>query len=959
MPSPPSRLARSLAIRPGEGPLAARVAAVFALLEVARGFGEVGVDTLLLGRFGPTGLPGVLPFLFMALGGIGLLVALTYTAALGRVRRDRLFMAMLATAAVVIVALRIGMGMGQEAVLAVLWLAVYAVGLLAMTLYWTLAGAAFDARQAKRLFPLLTGAAIVGSFIGTLGAGPTAALLGVENLVVLEAGLLAVAAVVVGRVPIRAAASAAPARRPASVIADVRVGFDFVRGSPLMSLVAIVYVLLSILMFSVSFPFYVAASAAFDDDVVLASVLGALSAGVTATSLLVSVVVAPRIYARYGVTMGALLLPVVYLAGFSLWVVHFSFTTAALVRFAQQVTQRGVSNAAWSSLYNTVPGDRRAQVLAFVDGVPGQIGTILSGVLLLAAGRILAPDQVLWLGVGTAVIATGVALAIRRRYASSLLAALRSGAAEQVLEGGPGVGALLRDPSVERALLDAADAREPGVREISTTLLGRIGTPAAMRALVAATGDIDARVRAGALRALRAAEVRAGSHDGDGVAGGGIAAGLSDRAGHAAVGGGPASKAAPDGDQELDLDTLERDSDPAVRAAAIALRAGRGRPMPRELLADPAPEIRAAAVAILPDDDDRQAALLAALDDEAASVREAAAVALAGSDGVDPEAILAVLTGGSVRAQHAALSALARMDDRDDRIDPAVARWARQCLDRATTLQRARRAIDAGGPAASTAFLVAVLRARQRDLEDTALGALAVLGAPEVRGVIRRCLRADDPEIRAQAMEALDSLGDRALAGSLVVLLEGEDGRDPGSREDALATLASDDDVWIRTLATRCAEEDRGDADMGTTQRTLTDLDTMLLLRRVPLFEGLDPEDLQRVAATVEEGAWGDGEALMREGDLGEDMIVLVSGSVRVTRREADGTERELRRYDAGEHIGELAVLRERPRAATVVADGPVRGLIIGGVAMKSILRERPEAAMAMLATLAERIGSQ
>lgn len=146
---------------------------------------------------------------------------------------------------------------------------------------------------------------------------------------------------------------------------------------------------------------------------------------------------------------------------------------------------------------------------------------------------------------------------------------------------------------------------------------------------------------------------------------------------------------------------------------------------------------------------------------------------------------------------------------------------------------------------------------------------------------------------------------------------------------------------------------------MGTTQRTLTDLDTMLLLRRVPLFEGLDPEDLQRVAATVEEGAWADGEALMREGDLGEDMIVLVSGSVRVTRREPDGTERQVRRYDAGQHIGELAVLRERPRAATVVADGPVRGLIIGGVAMKSILRERPEAAMAMLATLAERISTQ
>ena len=53
-------------------------------------------------------------------------------------------------------------------------------------------------------------------------------------------------------------------------------------------------------------------------------------------------------------------------------------------------------------------------------------------------------------------------------------------------------------------------------------------------------------------------------------------------------------------------------------------------------------------------------------------------------------------------------------------------------------------------------------------------------------------------------------------------------------------------------------------------------------------------------------------------------------------------------------------MLRERPRAATVVAQEPgVRGLVIDGESLRAILRERPEAAMAMLATLAERISSQ
>jgi len=144
----------------------------------------------------------------------------------------------------------------------------------------------------------------------------------------------------------------------------------------------------------------------------VATALGLLSTAITATSFIVSVVVANRVYARLGVASGAIVLPIVYLVGFGLWIVQFTFATAVIVRFTQQVTQRGISNASWSAFYNVVPSAPRAQVLAFMDGVPGQLGTILSGLLLLAAGTILAPTQVFLLGAGTAVVATIVAAAV-------------------------------------------------------------------------------------------------------------------------------------------------------------------------------------------------------------------------------------------------------------------------------------------------------------------------------------------------------------------------------------------------------------------------------------------------------------------------------------------------------------------------------------------------------------------
>lgn len=922
-----SRLSRVLSVRPGEGPLAIRVALLFSIVEAARGFGEIGVDTLVIGRLGT----GAFPYLFIALGMTSLIAALVYGAALGRVPRVPLFIALFAGIAVLIIAQRLWLATGASAAVMTLWLTVYAAGALAVTIYWTLAGSVFDARQAKRLFPLMTGAAIVGSFVGTLIAGPVSRLVGTEALVVTEAGLLVAGAAVLTRMPRRVPVRRRPAV-PSSVLADLRAGFDFVARSPLMRLVAIAYVLLAILNFSVSYPLLTAASETFATESEIATALGLLSTAVTATSFVVSIVVANRVYARFGVASGAIVLPLVYLVGFGLWIVQFTFATAVIVRFTQQVTQRGLSNAAWSAFYNVVPANRRAQVLAFNDGVPGQLGTILSGVLLLAAGSILAPDQVFWLGAATALVCTVVVIGIGRRYAGSLLLALRSGEAEQVLEGGPGIAALGKDATVVEALLGSMTAPQPGIREMATAMLGRLRVPGSREALVNALRDEDARVRTAAIRAIGASDEGIGA---------------------------------------VDLASFAADPSPIVRAAALVARARRGIAPGDPLLADPSPHVRAAALTELeePDATAGREALIAALDDDSGIVREAAAAALAAS-GLAGHDLVDVIRDGPPRAQRAALTALAAIAAREPSVHAAIADWLLQQLSRAAALRDARLAIGPGlrrsehpgdgQPVAS--FLDSVLASRQRGLEDLGLAALAVLGSPEAGGVIRRCLRSNDVEVRAQALEALDSLADRRIAVALIPLLEGDPtaAAAPGrGGQAALQRMADDADPWIRALARRCIHDDGGGADMAGTERTLTDLDTMLLLRRVPLFEGLDPDDLQRVATTAVERTYAEGETVMQEGDHGDELVVIVTGTVRVVRRDPDGGERLIRTYEAGDHIGELAVLREAPRAATVVADSELRGLVIGGEALRSILRERPEAAMSMLATLAERISRQ
>jgi HEAT repeat protein len=443
---------------------------------------------------------------------------------------------------------------------------------------------------------------------------------------------------------------------------------------------------------------------------------------------------------------------------------------------------------------------------------------------------------------------------------------------------------------------------------------------------------------------------------------------------------------------------LEAD-DPAERIAGLEAVGMLGGHSPSDripaYLRDPSPDVRAAAIRALAAVDGSETLsepFLAALDDETRVVRATAAGVLRGRP-APAAGIVDVLLHGSPRAQEAALSAL---DGHGLAVREPLLAWAAGQVARATELRRRRVALASlpgAGPDAppdrSVAFLAFLLGQREADIEVRLLNALGLLGAPEAGGLIRRCLRSNDPDTRAQAMEALDSIGDGRLRRAIVGLLDERPAEGAGEAEAVLGELAADPDGWIRVLALRARAEavaaawlairdqalsdpdpavqaalrpilDQGGPLMPDITRTIGDVDRMLFLRRVPLFRELQPEDLQRIAATATECLYAPGEALVREGDIGSDMVIIVEGTVRVVRSDEGGEERLLRGYGPGDHIGELAVLREQPRAATVLAEEPgVRGLVIEGEGVMAILRERPDAAMAMLATLAERIGRQ
>ncbi len=128
-------------------------------------------------------------------------------------------------------------------------------------------------------------------------------------------------------------------------------------------------------------------------------------------------------------------------------------------------------------------------------------------------------------------------------------------------------------------------------------------------------------------------------------------------------------------------------------------------------------------------------------------------------------------------------------------------------------------------------------------------------------------------------------------------------------------------------------------------------------LRRIPLFAGLDDAELARLAAVADTVELEAGDVLIREGDAGDALFVVLDGELAVTKRSGK-VDVPLAVVGPGEVQGELAVLEGRPRTATVRAVGPATLLRLRRDALLDVLGRQPELALSLLRTTAGRLRS-
>lgn len=126
-------------------------------------------------------------------------------------------------------------------------------------------------------------------------------------------------------------------------------------------------------------------------------------------------------------------------------------------------------------------------------------------------------------------------------------------------------------------------------------------------------------------------------------------------------------------------------------------------------------------------------------------------------------------------------------------------------------------------------------------------------------------------------------------------------------------------------------------------------------LRKVPLFAKLEPSRLKLMAFTSQYQTYEDGEFVFREGDVADAVFVILEGEAEIVVETRTGDLR-VGMLGKDELFGELALINNTPRSATMRAKAHLQVLRIAGDMFLTLLAESPEVALAVMRQLSQKL---
>ncbi len=397
-------------------------------------------------------------------------------------------------------------------------------------------------------------------------------------------------------------------------------------------------------------------------------------------------------------------------------------------------------------------------------------------------------------------------------------------------------------------------------------------------------------------------------------------------------------------------------------------------------------------------DDESLREVIRLLGDREETIRQTAVSRLRNAEHQNPELLIESLGLPDPRLRENVFKLLETLEVRD----VEVLRFARGHLERAYRNLIEADALRRIQESPQRDLLIDHLLQKKRDRLDMVLRVLSTQDGSGRMRLIWRGLFSADARQRSNAVEALeDSLG-RGLSRLMVPLLEDSQSSEVfavARKEFRMETFFEDGAPlcrhlldkhdWVTVMLTLKVIEAGGFQHVGTEacERFLeaenahvrfvareiaernasspkeTDMETsisipdkILHLRGIRIFEDLAVGEMAAIASVTEETDFAAGEDVIREGEPGETMYMIVSGQVSVIKKKGGQEEIKLDTIHSGDYFGEMALFEDQVRSATIRTEEDSRFLVLHKREFEEIVREYPKIALHICRVLSHRL---
>ena len=447
---------------------------------------------------------------------------------------------------------------------------------------------------------------------------------------------------------------------------------------------------------------------------------------------------------------------------------------------------------------------------------------------------------------------------------------------------------------------------------------------------------------------------------------------------------------------------LERETVPRIQAKAVEALGVLGRPDRDQRIAawldHSNPDVRRSAVmALAIDKEETIARVIDALGDESPDVREAAFSRLSQMDKQIVPQLLKALNSPKRALKDGILHILEKLEVKDVAFSEFITREIRSAYENIGAVQ-ALRALD---ETSAVGLLTQHLSDKNSDAVFTVFRILEVQGGDAEMRTIYRGLRTSARE-KANALEALESKLHPTLSRVLIPLLDdisieeklkvarknlGIEEKDVSDPRGVLANFLNDDDGVTQMCAlyaigegqiTELTEkirtlDERGDPKVRETARhvlarlegadygegggpMLSTMDKMIHLKKIYVFSDLQVRELAAISSVTKEEDHGKDEIVVREGELGDTMFLIISGEVSVIRNYEAQDETVIATIGQDDYFGEMALFEDKPRSATVRTNTESKLLVLGKLEFEEIMREFPQISINICRVFSQRI---